>query len=149
MQDRIYYDSLHKWRILRISQVEVGSERLPWHACAPWGDLWTGWVHYWLMGAERRNVNYYCCQRCELEMIWKKKIQKCYKYRVSYCAMHMQVLSLHGLLGHQNNIVAMAIDFSHMNITSTLHWKPTNNHKDNVEWYCIYVLKVKYMCKWR
>lgn len=60
----------------RFSQVKDGSERLPSRACAPWDDLWTGWVHCWLMGAEHRNVNYYCCQRCGLEMIWKKHVCK-------------------------------------------------------------------------
>lgn len=42
---------------------------LPWHACVPWGGLWTGWGRYWLVGGGRRNVNCCCCQRCGLETI--------------------------------------------------------------------------------
>ena len=62
----------NEW-FLGFQESDIGSERLPWHACAPWGGLWTGWVHYWLRGDGRRNVNYYCCQRCGLEMIWEEK----------------------------------------------------------------------------
>lgn len=60
-------------------------EKLPWHACAPWGGLWKDWVHCWLTGAGRRNVNCYCCQRCELEMIWNRQYK--YNFTVDGCSV--------------------------------------------------------------